>query len=99
MVGDEQADWLIVGEAPDENEDIQGEPFVGQAGKLLDNMLRAIGLAVEFDAAPLLHCTMQDLTDRSQLQSELSDAQGVLRGVSGLVPAFRRGQMAVLARP
>ena len=39
-----QVDWLIVGEAPGENEDQQGEPFVGQAGKLLDNMLRAIGL-------------------------------------------------------
>ena len=38
------ADWLIVGEAPGENEDLAGEPFVGQAGKLLDNMLRAIGL-------------------------------------------------------
>ncbi len=37
-----QADWLIVGEAPDENEDSQGEPFVGQAGQLLDNMLRAV---------------------------------------------------------
>lgn len=44
-VGDEQADWLIVGEAPGENEDLQGEPFVGQAGKLLDNMLRALNLA------------------------------------------------------
>lgn len=43
-VGDEQADWLIVGEAPGENEDLQGEPFVGQAGKLLDNMLRALQL-------------------------------------------------------
>lgn len=43
-VGDEQADWLVVGEAPGENEDLQGEPFVGQAGKLLDNMLKAIGL-------------------------------------------------------
>jgi uracil-DNA glycosylase family 4 len=43
-VGDQQADWLIVGEAPGENEDLQGEPFVGQAGKLLDNMLRAVGL-------------------------------------------------------
>lgn len=43
-VGDEQADWMIVGEAPGENEDIQGEPFVGQAGKLLDNMLRALQL-------------------------------------------------------
>ena len=37
-----QADWLIVGEAPDENEDSQGEPFAGQAGQLLDNMLRAV---------------------------------------------------------
>lgn len=43
-VGDRQADWLIVGEAPGENEDLQGEPFVGQAGKLLDNMLKAIGM-------------------------------------------------------
>ncbi len=43
-VGDEQADWMIVGEAPGENEDIQGEPFVGQAGKLLDNMLKALQL-------------------------------------------------------
>ena len=40
-----QVDWLIVGEAPGENEDLQGEPFVGQAGKLLDNMLRSLGLA------------------------------------------------------
>lgn len=37
-----QADWLIVGDAPGENEDAQGEPFVGEAGKLLDNMLRAM---------------------------------------------------------
>jgi uracil-DNA glycosylase family 4 len=43
-VGDRRADWLIVGEAPGENEDLQGEPFVGQAGKLLDNMLKALGL-------------------------------------------------------
>ena len=42
--GDRQADWLIVGEAPGENEDLQGEPFVGQAGLLLDNMLKALGL-------------------------------------------------------
>jgi uracil-DNA glycosylase family 4 len=39
-----QADWLIVGEAPGENEDLQGEPFVGQAGQLLDNMLKAMQL-------------------------------------------------------
>lgn len=43
-VGDEQADWLLVGEGPGAEEDKQGEPFVGQAGKLLDNMLAAISL-------------------------------------------------------
>jgi len=43
-VGDRQAPWMVIGEAPGENEDLQGEPFVGQAGKLLDNMLKAIGL-------------------------------------------------------
>jgi DNA polymerase len=43
-VGDENADWLFIGEAPGADEDAQGEPFVGQAGKLLDNMLKSIGL-------------------------------------------------------
>jgi uracil-DNA glycosylase family 4 len=43
-VGDENADWLFVGEGPGAEEDAQGEPFVGQAGKLLDNMLAAIKL-------------------------------------------------------
>lgn len=42
-VGDTRTDWMIVGEAPGENEDLQGEPFVGAAGQLLDNMLRAVG--------------------------------------------------------
>ena len=40
-----QVDWLIVGETPGEDEDSQGEPFVGQAGKLLDNMLGAMKLS------------------------------------------------------
>ncbi len=43
-VGDEKAEWLFVGEGPGADEDAQGEPFVGQAGKLLDNMLMAIRL-------------------------------------------------------
>ena len=43
-VGDENADWLCIGEAPGVEEDIKGEPFVGPAGKLLDNMLEAINL-------------------------------------------------------
>jgi DNA polymerase len=43
-VGDEHADWLFVGEGPGAEEDAKGEPFVGQAGQLLDNMLAAIEL-------------------------------------------------------
>jgi uracil-DNA glycosylase family 4 len=43
-VGDIDADWLFVGEGPGAEEDERGEPFVGQAGKLLDNMLAAIDL-------------------------------------------------------
>jgi DNA polymerase len=43
-VGDRHADWLFVGEGPGAEEDERGEPFVGQAGKLLDNMLAAIGI-------------------------------------------------------
>ncbi len=42
-VGSTQAQWLVVGEAPGEQEDRQGQPFVGKSGQLLDNMLRAIG--------------------------------------------------------
>lgn len=43
-VGDVRARWLVVGEAPGEQEDAQGEPFVGPSGRLLDAMLRSIGL-------------------------------------------------------
>ncbi len=43
-VGDKQANWLFIGEGPGAKEDEIGEPFVGQAGKLLDNMLMSIQL-------------------------------------------------------
>jgi len=46
-VGDPYAEWMIVGEGPGEQEDLQGEPFVGPAGRLLNNMLRAVGLSRE----------------------------------------------------
>jgi uracil-DNA glycosylase len=42
-VGAEQADWMVVGDAPGADEDLQGEPYLGEAGQLLDNMLRAVG--------------------------------------------------------
>lgn len=57
-VGDENADWLLVGEAPGAEEDRLGEPFVGQAGKLLDAMLAAIDLdrATNVYIANVLKC-------------------------------------------
>lgn len=44
-VGERHAQWMLIGEAPGAEEDARGEPFVGQAGKLLDNMLAAVGLS------------------------------------------------------
>ena len=46
-VGNQSADWMIIGEAPGAEEDRRGEPFVGRAGKMLDEMLRAIGQSRE----------------------------------------------------
>lgn len=46
-VGNRQARWLIIGEAPGADEDRQGEPFVGRAGQLLNSMLKAVGLSRE----------------------------------------------------
>ncbi|MDO8299495.1 uracil-DNA glycosylase family protein [Lacisediminimonas sp.] len=43
-VGDRKARWFFVGEGPGRQEDLQGDPFVGPAGRLLDNMIRALGL-------------------------------------------------------
>jgi DNA polymerase len=51
-VGPVQAHWMVVGEAPGEQEDRQGEPFVGKSGQLLDNMLRALGLSRQAEASP-----------------------------------------------
>jgi DNA polymerase len=44
-VGDRNADWMFIGEAPGAEEDARGEPFVGQAGRLLDSMLAALGMS------------------------------------------------------
>jgi uracil-DNA glycosylase family 4 len=44
-VGDPHARLLFIGEAPGKSEDLQGEPFVGAAGKLLDELLASIGIA------------------------------------------------------
>lgn len=46
-VGNLRAEWMIIGEAPGADEDLQGEPFVGRAGQLLNSMLQAIGFPRE----------------------------------------------------
>jgi DNA polymerase len=67
-VGDEKAKWLFVGEGPGRNEDLQGEPFIGQAGKLLDNMLLAMGLRRDDNAyiANIVKCRPTDGTGRDR---------------------------------
>ncbi len=56
-VGNPDATWMIIGEAPGAEEDRRGEPFVGRAGKLLDEMLRAIGQArADVFIANILKC-------------------------------------------
>jgi len=67
-VGDEKAKWLFIGEGPGRNEDQTGEPFVGPAGKLLDNMLRAIGLRRGENAyiANIVKCRPTDETGRDR---------------------------------
>lgn len=46
-VGNRNADWMLIGEAPGEQEDLKGEPFVGRAGQLLNEMLKALRLQRE----------------------------------------------------
>lgn len=46
-VGNQRADWMLIGEAPGEQEDLKGEPFVGPAGQLLNEMLKALRLQRE----------------------------------------------------
>ena len=46
-IGNTHAEWMLIGEAPGAEEDMRGEPFVGQAGRLLDNMLASVGMSRE----------------------------------------------------
>lgn len=46
-IGNTRAEWMLIGEAPGSEEDMRGEPFVGQAGRLLDNMLASVGMSRE----------------------------------------------------
>jgi uracil-DNA glycosylase len=88
-VGDEKAKWLFVGEGPGRNEDLQGEPFIGQAGKLLDNMLLAMGLRRDANAyiANIVKCRPTDGTGR--------DRPPTLQEVAACLPYLER-QIALI---
>lgn len=76
--GNINADWLIIGEAPGRDEDLQGEPFVGRAGKLLNSMLRAIGLQREqVYIANILKCRPPN--NRDPRPEEVTFCEGYLR--------------------
>ena len=88
-VGHPRAHWMVVGEAPGEQEDRQGEPFVGRSGQLLDNMLRAINLTrampADADAAdPARHVYIANTLkcrppgNRNPAPDELARCEGFL---------------------
>ena len=81
--GHPRAEWMIVGEAPGAQEDAQGEPFVGKSGRLLDAMLRALGLtrdaatpAQQVFIANTLKCRPPD--NRNPLPDELARCEPFL---------------------
>jgi DNA polymerase len=70
-VGSPDADWMLIGEAPGAEEDRRGEPFVGRAGKLLDEMLRALGMSRdEVFIANILKCRPPNNRDPAQSEAE-----------------------------
>lgn len=89
-VGHPQARWMLVGEAPGEQEDRQGEPFVGRAGQLLDRMLAAIGLTRSDDVperqvfiANVLKC--RPPANRNPLPQEVAQCEPYLLRQMALV--------------
>ena len=77
-VGNERADWMVIGEAPGADEDRQGEPFVGKAGQLLNNMLLALGLKREqVYIANILKCRPPN--NRDPRPEEVIQCEGYLK--------------------
>lgn len=70
-VGNPAADWMVIGEAPGQEEDRRGEPFVGRAGKLLDEMLRAVHLGRDsVFIANILKCRPPNNRDPSAAEAD-----------------------------
>lgn len=82
--GNRNADWMLIGEAPGQHEDEQGKPFVGKAGLLLTEMLRAIGLARDdVFIANILKCRPPG--NRDPQPNEIEMCSGYLRQQQALV--------------
>ena len=77
-VGDRRARWMVIGEAPGADEDRQGEPFVGRSGQLLNEMLRAAGVAREqVYIANIVKCRPPD--NRDPKPEESTRCEGYLQ--------------------
>ena len=86
-VGPRTADVMFIGEGPGEQEDLQGEPFVGPAGKLLDDMLSIIDLSREnCYIANIVKCRPPG--NRDPLETEQDACIGYLRNQVALIHAF-----------
>jgi len=82
--GNHQADWMLIGEAPGETEDLHGKPFVGEAGFLLTEMLRSLGLQREqVFIANILKCHPPN--NRDPKVKEISTCQAYLQRQIALV--------------
>jgi DNA polymerase len=82
--GNREAQWMIIGEAPGEQEDLRGEPFVGPAGMLLNEMLRAIGLSREqVYIANILKC--RPPRNRDPQADEAAACEGYLKQQLALI--------------
>ena len=83
--GNPQAEVLFVGEGPGENEDLQGEPFVGRGGQLLDQMLAAVGLTRKANIyiANMVKC--RPPKNRDPLPEEQEACSGWLKGQMALI--------------
>ena len=84
-IGDKNADLLLVGEAPGEKEDLEGVPFVGRAGKLLDKILAAISLSRDKGVyiCNVLKCRPPD--NRDPLPSEIEKCEPYLKEQINLI--------------
>ena len=82
--GNSAADWMFIGEAPGQNEDEQGLPFVGRAGKLLDAMIKALGMSREdVFIANVVKCRPPG--NRDPLPEEITNCQPYLQQQLDLV--------------